>query len=314
MRWKVLISAPYMQPVIDRFRGIFADEQVQIIVPPVQERMEESHLLPIIGDIDGVISGDDRFTRKVLEQGRRLKVISKWGTGIDSIDSAAAKELGIRICRTPNAFTIPVADSVFAYMLCFARRTSEMDRNMKSGRWQKIPGVSLAESTLGIIGVGNIGQEVARRARAFGMTILGNDPKSPGNEFIQQTGIRMVSKTELLRNSHFVTINCDLNPTSHHLMNEDAFSQMKPNSVIVNTARGPIIEEAALIAALKGKKIAGAGLDVFEHEPLPTDSPLLRMDNVMLAPHNSNSSTAAWEKVHHNTIRNLLDGLREVQR
>ena len=314
MRWKIIISAPYMQPIVDRFRSLFADEALKVVVPPVQERMEEAQLLPIIGDIDGIICGDDRLTRRVLEHAKRLKVISKWGTGIDSIDQDAANDLGIRVCRTPNAFSIPVADSVFAYMLSFARHTHQMDRAMKSGMWQKIPGVSLSESTLGIIGVGNIGSEIARRARAFGMAILGTDPKHPSKDLLDQTGIRMVSRQELLRNSDFVTVNCDLNPTSFHLMNDDAFALMKPTACLINTARGPIVEEPALIRALKSKRIAGAGLDVFEHEPLPQGSPLLRMENVLLAPHNSNSSPAAWEKVHQNTIRNLLAGLREVQR
>lgn len=314
MRWKVIISAPYMQPIVDRFRSLFADEAVQIVVPPVQERMEEDQLLPIISDIDGMICGDDRLTRRVLEQAKRLKVISKWGTGIDSIDRDAAKDLGIRVCNTPNAFSIPVADSVFAYMLSFARKTHLMDRAMKAGLWQKIPGVSLAESTLGIIGVGNVGSEIARRARAFGMSILGTDPKRPSDELIEQTGMHMVSRQDLLRNADFVSINCDLNPTSVHLMSVEAFALMKPNAFLVNTARGPIVDEDALIGALKSKRIAGAALDVFEHEPLSKDSPLLRMENVLLAPHNSNSSPAAWEKVHQNTIRNLLAGLREVHR
>jgi len=303
-----------MQPIVDRFRSLFADEAVQIVVPPVQERMEEDQLLPIISDIDGMICGDDRLTRRVLEQAKRLKVISKWGTGIDSIDRDAAKDLGIRVCNTPNAFSIPVADSVFAYMLSFARKTHLMDRAMKAGLWQKIPGVSLAESTLGIIGVGNVGSEIARRARAFGMSILGTDPKRPSDELIEQTGMHMVSRQDLLRNADFVSINCDLNPTSVHLMSVEAFALMKPNAFLVNTARGPIVDEDALIGALKSKRIAGAALDVFEHEPLSKDSPLLRMENVLLAPHNSNSSPAAWEKVHQNTIRNLLAGLREVHR
>ena len=119
----------------------------------------------------------------------------------------------------------------------------------------------------------------------------------------------MTDLPSLLSNADFVSINCDLNPTSYHLMNADTFALMKPNAVLINSARGPIVAERALIEALQAKRLAGAALDVFEHEPLPLDSPLLKMDNVLLAPHNSNSSPAAWEKVHWNTIRNLLEGL-----
>jgi D-3-phosphoglycerate dehydrogenase len=309
-----MISAPYMQSDIDRFRGIFGDENIQLHVPKVDERLSEAELLPIVGDVHGVICGDDRFTRKVLQAARKLRVISKWGTGIDSIDREAALELGIRVCNTPNAFTTPVADSVMASILCFARRTMWMDRAMKSGQWKKLSGVSLSECTLGIIGVGNIGRAVARRAAAFGMAIMGNDPKAPPPEFLTETGMRMVAKEELLSKSDFVTLNCDLNATTIHLMSDKQFSLMRPTSFIINTARGPIVDEPALVRALKAKRIAGAALDVFETEPLPSESPLLKMENVLLSPHNSNSSPASWEHVHQNSIRNLLAGLKEVQR
>jgi len=167
----------------------------------------------------------------------------------------------------------------------------------------------LHECTLGVVGVGTIGKVVSRRARAFGMTVLGNDIVDIDHVFIAETGIHMTTLDNLLAHSDFVSINCDLNPTSFHLMNTRTFSLMKPNAILINTARGPIVEEQALIAALKEGKIAGAALDVFEVEPLPVDSPLKKMDNVMLAPHNANSSPAAWERVHWNTIQNLLDGL-----
>jgi D-3-phosphoglycerate dehydrogenase len=162
---------------------------------------------------------------------------------------------------------------------------------------------------LGVIGVGNVGKAVLRRARAFGMTLLGNDILPIPRAFLLENHVRSVSLEELVRHSDFVSVNCDLNPTSLHLVNKKIFDLMKPDAVLINTARGPVVDEQALVNALKEKKIAGAALDVFEVEPLPPDSPLLKMDNVMLAPHNSNSSPAAWDNVHWNTIRNLLLGL-----
>jgi D-3-phosphoglycerate dehydrogenase len=179
---------------------------------------------------------------------------------------------------------------------------------MKTGQWEKIPGRALSESTLGVVGVGNIGKAVTRRARAFGMQVFGNDIVEIDHVFITETGIQMTSLEDLLARADFVSINCDLNPTSQHLMNAETFAQMKPSAVLINTARGPIVHESALIEALQAGRLAGAALDVFEVEPLPLDSPLVKMDNVLLAPHNSNSSPAAWERVHWNTIRNLLDG------
>ncbi|MGH7214829.1 MAG: phosphoglycerate dehydrogenase [Tepidisphaeraceae bacterium] len=314
-KWNVMVSAPYMQPVIERFIPLFESEGIHVLVPTVHERLCESDLLGLVGEIDGAITGDDRFTRRVLDRARRLRVISKWGTGIDSIDRDACRDLGIRVCNTPNAFSVPVADSVLAAMLSFARRTPWMDRHMKAGHWEKIPGTSLAECTLGIVGVGNVGKAVARRAAGFGMTIVGRDPVAPPEDFVQETGIEMAAtKEEVLERCDFLSLNCDLNPTSFHLMSDDAFARMKPNAVVINTARGPIIDEPALVRALQSKRIGGAALDVFEVEPLPHDSPLRHMDNVLLSPHNSNSSPAAWERVHQNTIKNLLAGLKEVQR
>jgi D-3-phosphoglycerate dehydrogenase len=299
-----------MIPFVERFKPIFDKYDIELIIPDVQERMEEAELLQYAGQFDGAICGDDRYTLRVIEAcSPRLKIISKWGTGIDSIDVEACSRYSIKIGRTPNAFTTPVADTVLGYMLAFARRQPWMDREMKSGKWEKIPGKTLSECTLGVVGVGNIGKAVTRRAKAFGMQVYGTDIVEIDHVFITETGIEMTTLQSLLSNSDFVSINCDLNPTSHHLMNADTFALMKPNAVLINSARGPIVDETSLIAALQAKRLAGAALDVFEHEPLPLESPLMKMDNVMLAPHNSNSSPAAWERVHWNTIRNLLNGL-----
>jgi D-3-phosphoglycerate dehydrogenase len=184
-----------------------------------------------------------------------------------------------------------------------------MDQAMKSGLWDKIPGRSLSECTLGVIGVGNVGKAVIRRAKAFGMKLLGNDIKEIEPDFILEQGMKMVSLDNLMKQSDFISVNCDLNETSVHLINENTLSFVKKEAVLINTARGPIVDENALIKWLQLGKISGAALDVFEVEPLPQNSPLLLMENVMLAPHNSNSSPQAWERVHWNSIKNLLIGL-----
>ncbi|MBI5701754.1 phosphoglycerate dehydrogenase [Candidatus Saganbacteria bacterium] len=306
---KIMISAPYMQLAIDAFRSFFNENNLEVIIPKVQERLEEGELLDLIGEIDGVICGDDRFTAKVLNRAKKLKVIAKWGTGTDSIDREEALKLGIAVCNTPNAFTEPVADTVLGYMLSFARRIPWSTNDIKNGLWRKKQGITLGECVLGVVGVGNIGKAVIRRAKAFGMKTIGNDISRISEEFLKETGTEMKTKKDLLKLSDFVTLNCDLNPTSHHLMGDDEFQLMKPTAYIINTARGPIINEKALIKALKKKQIAGAGLDVFEKEPLPKNSPLRKMNNCLLAPHNANSSPAAWAHVHQNTLNNLLMGL-----
>ncbi|HMZ42812.1 MAG TPA: phosphoglycerate dehydrogenase [Anaerolineales bacterium] len=310
MKKTVLLTAPYMLPFLERFRPEFEKYDLDLIVPDVEERMEEADLLKYAGQFDGAVCGDDRYTARVIEAcSPRLKVISKWGTGVDSIDAEACSRFNVILSRTPNAFTTPVADTVLGYMLAFARRGPWMDREMKNGKWEKIPGKALSELTLGIIGIGNIGKAVTRRAKAFGMKVLGTDIVDVDHVFVNESGIEMTDLHSLLSNSDFVSVNCDLNPTSHHLINAKTLSLMKNTAVLINTARGPIVEEPALIAALRSGQVGGAALDVFEYEPLPKDSPLLKMDNVMLAPHNSNSSPTAWERIHWNTIKNLVTGL-----
>ncbi len=309
-RKTVLLTAPYMIPFAERFAPVFEHYGLDVLIPDVQERMEAEDLLRYAGQFDGTICGDDRYTPQVIEAcAPRLKVISKWGTGIDSIDKEACARFGVMIGNTPNAFTLPVADTVMGYVLAFARRQPWMDAAMKRGEWEKIPGRSLSECTLGVIGVGNIGKAVTRRARAFGMTVLGNDIVDVDHVFVAETGIRMVPLDELLAQADFISINADLNPTSYHLINAGTLAKVKPGAVLINTARGPIVHEAALVDALQRGVLGGAALDVFEFEPLPDDSPLRGMDNVMLAPHNANSSPAAWERVHWNTLKNLLIGL-----
>jgi len=306
----ILFTAPYMIPSLDRFRPMLEKYGLELIVAEVKERLDEEEIIAYAGRFDGAICGDDRYSARVLEAcAPRLKVISKWGTGIDSIDQEACARLGIKIGNTPNAFTLPVADTVMGYILAFARRQPWMDRDMKKGRWQKLPGRSLSECTLGVIGVGNIGKAVLRRASAFGMELLGNDVVEVDPVFVRENRVEMTSLEDLMKRADFVSVNCDLNPTSHHLINARTLAWMRPESVLINTARGLVVDESALIAALQSGGIAGAALDVFETEPLPEGSPLLHIFQAMVAPHNANSSPMAWERVHWNTIRNLLDGL-----
>jgi len=307
---RVLLSAPYFIPVFERFKAHFDQAGLTVEVAEVAERLSEAELLPYAGQVDGVISGDDRFSETVLEAFLpRLKVISKWGTGIDSIDQVAAKRLGVQIFNTPDAFTDAVADSVLAYILAFARKLPWMDDQLKAGVWQKIPSVALHECTLGVVGVGRIGKAVLQRAHAFGMTLLGNDIINIDPIFLKTYSVGMQTFGDLLERADYVSLNCDLNPTSRHLVDQEALARMKPSAVLINTARGPIVQEEALIRALQSGDLFGAGLDVFEDEPLPLDSPLRLMDNVLLGSHNANSSPEAWERVHKNTLRNLFVGL-----
>ncbi len=301
-KYKALISAPYFQPIAERFRDQFEKEGVEMIIPAVHERLSEQELLGVISDIDAMLCGDDRVTRKVIESAPKLKVISKWGTGIDSIDQEAAKEHGIIIKNTINAFTEPVADSVMGFILCFARDTINLNNDMKEGVWTKKITIALNECTLGIVGLGHVGKAIKKRAESFGMKVLACDIKPVASD--------LVSLEKLLAESDFVSLNCDLNPTSRHLINSNTLAMVKPTAYLINTSRGPVVKEIDLVKALEQKKIAGAALDVFEDEPLPGNSPLRKMENVILSPHNANASPKAWNFVHQNTVNNLISALK----
>lgn len=305
-RFRVLITAPYFIPEVDRFRERFAEHDIEPMVHEVDERASEEELLEVIDGIDGVICGDDRFTSRVLEAADSLQVISKWGTGIDSIDQEACRENGVTVRNTPDAFSHPVADSVLGYILAFARGIPWMDDHMKDGGWKKFTGVALRESTVGIVGVGNVGRRVAERAASFGADLLGNDIRPIDEEVLANCGMESVELDELLGRSDFVSLNCDLNETSRGLIDAEALSTMQSHAVLVNTSRGPVVRESALVEAVQEGEIRGGALDVFEVEPLPTDSPLRGMDNVLLAAHNANASPEAWEEVHESTFRNLV--------
>jgi D-3-phosphoglycerate dehydrogenase len=305
----VLVTAPRACQVIDRYRRELGAAGCAVEAHVPSERFEEHELLPLVGDCDGIICGDDRLTDRVLAAAPRLRVIAKWGTGIDSIDLEAARRRGITVCNTLDAFTDPVADSVLAYILLFARQPDRMTAEIRDGRWLHAPLRALSECTLGIVGFGHIGTAVARRAAAFGMRILACDVRPLAGNGVADLGMRVVPLEQLLAESDFVTLHADLRPENRKLMNATRIGLMRPSAVLINTARGPLVDEGALASALKEGRLAGAALDVFEVEPLPATSALRELPNVYLAPHNSNSSPGAAERVHANTIRNVLDRL-----
>ncbi len=311
MRYKVLVSAPQMREKIFEFKKELDNNDIAIDIANVSQKLSEDQLLSTIKEYDGVIAGDDEFTSKVLKQAKNLRVISKWGVGIDSIDLAEAKNQQIKVYNTPAGFTESVADYVFAFILNLSRNLHKLDRYVRSGKWQREGGWNLHNKTIGIVGVGHIGQAVARRAHGFKMKILGNDIREVPAHILEKYQIKMIEKDDLLKHSDIVSLNCDLNPSSYHLIDMRELNIMKEGAYIINTARGPIINEKALIKALKNRDIAGAGLDVFEKEPLPEKSLLKELDNCILSPHNAYNGATEVEKIHENTVKNLIKSLKE---
>jgi len=314
-RWRVVVSAPYARSCIDRYRRALEHGGCDAVFACATERLEEDDLLRLLPGAHGIICGDDRITSRVLDAAADLRVISKWGTGMDSIDVAEARRRGITVGNTPNAFSEPVADTVLGYALLAVRQLEKMNADMHGGLWQKPQLRSLSELTLGIVGVGNCGRAVARRAAAFGMRILGADVIDVDPQTLIATGLEQVRLQRLLHEADIVSLNCTLNPSSFHLIDSGALRAMQHGAFLINTCRGPVVDERALEDALLSGRLAGAALDVFEIEPLPADSRLRSLPNCFLAPHNANSSVRAAERVHENTIRALLEGLaRPAQR
>jgi D-3-phosphoglycerate dehydrogenase len=263
------------------------------------------------GDVTGLICGDDRITKKVIDSTDRLKLIVKWGTGIDSIDKEYAESKGIKVLNTPNAFTIPVSESAIGLMLSFIRKIDENNRLMHNGQWFKPKGFTLHELTIGIIGYGNIGSEVAKKLSVFSDNIVWHDIKS--DKELKKSGRSFygnrVDLNTLLSLSDIISMHCDLNNTSRHLVNASLISKMKDGVIIINTARGPIIKEEDLIESLINRKVSFAGLDVYEREPLSVDSAIRKMDNCILLSHNTNTSNVFWKKVHMNSISMLKENI-----
>lgn len=311
----VLISAPYMMPEIDTFRAFFNQQKIEVIVAKVNERLTEEDLIQYHGQYQVAMTGDDAYTANILKDSG-VKAICKWGTGIDSIDLEYCEQHGIKVLNTPNAFSVPVSQSIMAAIFGFLRQTFQSNQLMKissssvSTKWVKLPGLTLEESTIGIVGLGNIGQRLARYLIPFGPQIIGYDIL-PGVKSPSEVKITTDLST-LLGQSDIICLCCTLNPTSYHLINQQTLSQIKSGSYLINMARGHLIDEPALIRSIEAGHLGGVALDVFEDEPLPGDSPLRRLPNVIISSHNSNSSVKYWEKVHLNTIRNCLMSLIDL--
>lgn len=256
-----------------------------------------------------VIPGDP-IDRGVLAEGKSLKIISCYAVGYDSIDVIAATELGIMVTNTPDVLTEATADLAFGLLLAAARRIGEGDRLIRSGGWTHwgprfMLGQEVSGATLGLIGMGRIGQAVARRAKPFGMDVL-YFARHRNEIFEKEIGVRYMEMEALLAVSDFVSLHCPLTPLTEGLIGERQLRAMKPSAILVNTSRGRVVVEEDLIRAIKGGWIMGAGLDVFEIEPLPDGHPFLELDNVVLCPHLGSATVQTREKMSLMAAENLL--------
>jgi D-3-phosphoglycerate dehydrogenase len=256
-----------------------------------------------------MIVGDDRVSEKVMHASDRLKIIAKWGVGVDGIDLGAAKRLGISVANTPAVFGDEVADVVIGYLVMLSRRLHAINAGVQSGEWPKPEGVSLGGRKLGIVGLGDIGLAVARRAIAMKLRIFGVDPMPERRAEAAQIGASVVGLDRLLAESDIISLNTPLTAGNHHMLDQAAFAAMKRDVWIINTARGGLVDERALLAALDAGQVGAAALDVFEDEPLPASSGLRHRENVILGSHNSSNTAEAVLRTNARAVANLLAGL-----
>jgi phosphoglycerate dehydrogenase-like enzyme len=254
------------------------------VAPRDVDLFVNDNLIQVLKDADAVVAGSEPYTRRVIESLPKLRVIARSGVGFDAVDLAACDDRDIPVCTTPGVNHHSVAEHTIAMLMGLVRGFPELDRKVRQGRWNRVSHPRAMGRTLGIVGLGRIGQAVAWRGVGLGMKVIAYEPY-PNAEFVKQWNIELVDLDTLLARSDFVSLHAPMSKENLQLMNRERFAKMKTGSLLINTARGPLVDEAALYEALKSGHLAGAGLDVFHTEPLPLTSPLLELDNVLLAGH-----------------------------
>lgn len=309
---KLVITAngfqkPEMKPVLDLAHIYFTE----VIQNPWGRRGTQDEIRQIWDGADAIICGAESFDKRFIDDApASLKVLSHYGVGVDSIDIAAAKTRGIKVCNTPGANADSVADMALCLILATARQVVNHDTHTRLGEWKRFPSFELKGKCLGIAGFGAIGQGVARRASGFGLQVLAYDPFF--NEgAAKEIGATKASFDEIISGSDIISLHMPCNDETRHIINKKTLSKMKPSAILINTARGDLIDEEALYQALKNKVIAAAGLDVYAHEPIK-DSPLFSLKNVTLMPHCSANTTEAVRNMGYMAVENAhraLNGL-----
>ena len=313
MSMKIMVTCPPMLGMIDEFRDIFERAGVTLVTPKVVQILTEEELMKLLPGMDGWIIGDDPATRRVFEAGKsgKLKAAVKWGVGTDNVDFKACEDLGIPISNTPNMFGAEVADVAINYVIGLARQTFFIDREVRKNEWPKPCGISLANRRVGLIGYGDIGKATASRLHALELKVTVYDPYADQTN-LGSENYQFGSWPNDLEKQDFIVITCALNRETHHMIDEAAIGMMKDGVRIVNVSRGPIIDERALVEALKSGKVHSAGLDVFEVEPLSEDSQLRSFSNCIFGTHNGSNTIDGVRRATHQAI-DLLFGFLNIK-
>jgi phosphoglycerate dehydrogenase-like enzyme len=307
---RVLVTARAFWASGQNAAASLTDAGFTVVHSPEAGPYAAEKLAPLLTDFGAIIGSSDEYSAALFRACPHLKVVSRCGVGIDSVDLTAATTAGVIVTNTPGTMTDAVADYTFALMLSLARRIVESDAMMRSGGWGEFPGVLVCGKTLGLVGCGQIGQAVARRATGFDMRILAYDPRltASGRSALPADlpPIEFVELDDLLAQSDFVSVHAPSLPETRHLFDERRFKQMKRTAYLTNTARGALIDEAALVRALESRTIAGAAIDVYGQEPLPADHPLRRAPRCVLTPHNAFNAAEAAEAMSTMSAQNVI--------
>jgi D-3-phosphoglycerate dehydrogenase len=306
---KVLVTCPLMLGVMDRFYPTFETYAAQATAPAVVQSLSEEELIELVPQHDGWIIGDDPVTRRVLEAGRagRLKAAVKWGVGVDNIDFAACKDLGIPITNTPGLFGAEVGDTAMGYVIALARESFQIDRGVHQGGWPKPTGISLAGKTAALVGFGDIGKNTAARLLASGLKVIAYDPFV--GQVPQLPNVERAEWPLRLEEADYIVLTCSLTPSSRKIVNADSLSLAKQGVRLVNVSRGQVIDQTALATSLASGKVYSAALDVFEVEPLEMDSPLREHPRVVFGSHNASNTIEAVTRGSETAIRKLMQFL-----
>ncbi|MEH6587171.1 MAG: phosphoglycerate dehydrogenase [Halioglobus sp.] len=309
--FKVFVTCPPMLGMLSEFTSIANKSGLELVAAQTTQVLSEEELVKQVPNYDGWIIGDDPATAEVFRAGKagQLRAAVKWGIGVDNVDFQACEKLGIPITNTPNMFGGEVADNALGYMIGLARETFYIDREIRNGGWPKPPGMSISEKHIGVVGFGDIGRNTVKRLAGFDVKVTVYDPVVVGDTDYDFVTVKQYP--EGLESLDFLIFTCSLNEHNFHMFDDESVGHLKDGAKVINVARGPLIDEQALIKGLSSGKLASAALDVFEEEPLPAMSPLRDMQQCIFGSHNSSNTREGVIRASESAIEKLATFLHE---
>ena len=307
---KVLISSRSFGKIDSGAVELLKNKGLEPVLNPYGRKLNEQELLDLSDNVVGIIAGTEKITEKIISSNDQLKVISRYGMGLDNIDLKAAAKKNVMVYNTPETPSVAVAEFTLSLILNLLKKIGNADKNLRRNEWKPETGNLLTGKTIGIIGLGRIGKKLAQFLTPFNVTILAYEVK-PDNGFVSKNKIDLVNLETLLSKSDIITLHVPLTEQTQNLIGKKQLESMKENAILINTARGGLVDENALYEALKNKEIAGAAIDVFENEP--DTGKLKDLDNIILTPHIAAYTIETRKQMEIETVKNLINGLKEMK-